>query len=117
MAQSEVRTRSGSFPLVAVLVLAWLTGCATGGGAGRRTTFQDTRGSSAVRQPGGGFGFWKKGDGFERLQKAADLDEESWHEAGEELEAEDAQALWEALTKTKTKMGNFAPRRALSFVL
>ena len=70
-----------------------------------------------MRQQGGGFGFWKKGDDFQGLQEASELDEESWHEAGEELEVEDARALWEALTKTKTTLRNFAPRRALAFVL
>ncbi len=45
------------------------------------------------------------------------MEEESWHEAGEDLEARDAQALWEALASTKTTLRSFAPRRALSFVL
>jgi len=103
--------------LLVVLVLAALTGCATNGGAGRRATFQDSRAASGVRQQGGGFGFWKEGDAFQRLQEEAELEEESWHEAGEALEAEDARALWEALTSTKTTLGNFAPRRALAFVL
>jgi hypothetical protein len=83
----------------------------------RRTTFQDTRTPAGARQDGGGFGLWKKGDDFQRLQEEAELEEESWHEAGEELEAEDARALWEALTKTRTTVGNFAPRRALAFML
>ncbi len=112
MAQSGL-----GWSLAGVLVLAWLTGCATDGATGRRTTFRDDRTPAGVRQQGSGFGFWKQGDGFQRLQEAAELEEECWHEVGEELEPEDAQALWEALTKTKATVGNFAPRRALSFVL
>ncbi len=68
-------------------------------------------------QDGGGFGFWKKGDGFELLQQAAGLEEDTWHETGKELETGDAQELWEALERTGTTLQNFGPRRSLFFLL
>jgi hypothetical protein len=102
-----------------VVALVWLAGCATGGAGGRRSTFQDTRGASSGLRDGGegAFSFWEKGDGFQHLQQAAGLEEEDWHEAGEELESGDARALWEALGRTKTTLRNFAPRRSLFFLL
>jgi len=101
------------------VALVWLTGCATGGAEGRRSSLQDTRGASGVLHDagGGGFGFWKKGDDFQRLQESAGLEEGDWHEAGEELESGDARALWETLVRTQTTLRNFAPRRSLFFLL
>jgi hypothetical protein len=105
--------------LLTVVALAWLAGCATGGAGGRRSTLQDTRGASGAPVEAGGetFGFWKKDDAFQQLQESAGLEEEGWHEEGEDLESEDAQALWEALGRTKTTLKNFAPRRSLFFLL
>jgi hypothetical protein len=102
-----------------VVALVWLAGCATSSAVGRRSTLHDTRNSSGAPYEGQGgvFGFWKEGDGFQRLQEAAGLEEEDWHEAREELEAGDARALWEALERTKTTLNNFAPRRSLFFLL
>jgi hypothetical protein len=105
--------------LLAVVALVWLAGCATSGAGGRHSTLQDMRGASGEQLDGGGgtFSFWKEGDGFQRLQESAGLEEEDWHEAGEELERGDARALWEALGRTKTTLRNFAPRRSLFFLL
>ncbi|MBN1209546.1 MAG: hypothetical protein JXB05_32145, partial [Myxococcaceae bacterium] len=70
-----------------------------------------------LSQDGGGFGPWEARDDFQLLQEAAGLEEDSWHEAGAELETDDAQALWEALTGTRTTLLNFGPRRSLVFML
>jgi hypothetical protein len=132
MAQSGLGTREAPPPtslrnearrpwaaLLTIVALAWLAGCATGGAGGRRTTFKDTRGESGARlETGGGtFSFRTKEDVFQELQEWAGLEEDDRHEAGEELESEDARALWEALARTKTTLRNFAPRRALFFLL
>jgi hypothetical protein len=101
--------------LATVLTQVLLSGCATG----RHSTFQDTRGASSTSHEGrsGTFSLWKEGDGFQRLQVDAGLEEEEWHEEGNALEREDARALWEALGQRKTTLSNFAPRRTLFFVL
>ncbi|HYI00733.1 hypothetical protein [Hyalangium sp.] len=72
---------------------------------------------SDLSQDGGGGGFWAERDDFQLLQQSAGLEEDSWHEAGEELETEDAQALWEALARTGTTLQSFGPGRSLAFVL
>jgi membrane-bound lytic murein transglycosylase B len=103
-------------PLAALLVsvvLTWMAGCATSGPVVRPSTAQQGATPSHEPENGGGFGFWEKGDDFQRLQQAAGLEEDTWHEAGEELESDDAQALWEALERTRTTLQNFGPRRSL----
>ncbi|HEX8705850.1 MAG TPA: hypothetical protein VF815_43850 [Myxococcaceae bacterium] len=87
--------------LLALVALTWMTGCAT----------------SAPEQDGGGFGFWAERDDFQLLQQSAGVEEDSWHEVGSPLQAGDAQALWEALARTRTTHQNFGPRRSLIFVL
>jgi len=89
--------------LLALAALAGMTGCAT-------TPY-------AFDQDGGGFGFWEQRDDFQLLQHSAGLEEDSCHEAGEELEIDDAQALWETLARRETTLHNFGPRRSLLFVL
>jgi hypothetical protein len=89
--------------LLALAALAWMTGCATT--------------PSAFDQDGGGFGFWEQRDDFQLLQHSVGLEEDSWHEAGEQLELDDAQALWETLARRETTLHNFGPRRSLLFVL
>jgi hypothetical protein len=65
----------------------------------------------------GGFGPWRERDDFQFLQQTADLDAGSWHEAGEELETEDARALWKSLSLTRTTLQSFGPRRTLVYLL
>jgi len=103
--------------LLALVVLAWMTGCATGSAGGRHAAVQGEATPPGCLQDCGGSGFWEKRDDFQRLQQATGLDEDSWHEAGEELETDDAQALWEALARTETTLQSFGPRRSLVFVL
>lgn len=91
----------------------WLAGCATGGRGSLRE-----HASAQQEDDGGGFGFWEQSqDSFQLLQQSAGLEEDSQHEAGEELETEDAQELWEALAGTQGTLHNFGPRRALVFLL
>ncbi len=107
-------------PLVALLVwavLTWMAGCATSGPGFRHSPHQHGEAPADESQDGGGFGFAEKGDDFQRLQQAAGLEEDTWHEAGEELETDDAQALWETLERTRTTLQNFGPRRSLFFLL
>jgi len=118
--QGGLRNEAGwLLRLLLTSVALWLAGCATSDAEGRRYILRDTRGASGGLHDagGGGGGFWKRGDDFQRLQEAAGLEEEDWHEAGEELESGDARALWEALVRTKTTLRNFAPRRSLFFLL
>lgn len=103
--------------LLGLVALTWMTGCATHGAKGRYSDFQDAAAPSALEQDGGGFGFWEEKDDFQILQQSAGLEEDTWHAVGETLETDDAQALWEALARTKTTLHNFGPRRSLVFVL
>jgi len=89
--------------VLALAAMAWMTGCATT--------------PSALDQDGGGFGFWEQRDDFQLLQHSAGLEEDSWHQAGEELEIDDAQALWETLARRETTLHDFGPRRCFIFVL
>ncbi|HLL06318.1 MAG TPA: hypothetical protein VK539_37445 [Myxococcaceae bacterium] len=115
--RNEFRRRTQT--LISLLLLASLAGCATQDMSGRRSTLHDRRGVSGFSQDSGsgGRGCWTKADDFERLQEAAGLEEKDWHEAGEELEEGDVRALREVLLRTKITLGNFAPRRALFFLL
>ncbi|WP_224368589.1 Tox-REase-5 domain-containing protein [Hyalangium versicolor] len=95
--------------VLAVGVLLWLTGCATSGGPRRY---------EGLLEDGGGFGFsTDQPDDFQILQRSAGLEENSWHDAGQDLETGDAHALWEALGRTRTTLRNFGPRRSLIFLL
>lgn len=98
--------RRSSWALLVLAVLTCLAGCGTGAAASRPCS-----------EGCGGAGFWEKKDDFQLLQQAAGLEEGSWHEAEEELETDDARALWEALAHTGTTLQNFGPRRCLVFVL
>jgi hypothetical protein len=103
--------------LLVGVVLTWLAGCATSGSGTRYSTLQYGRAPSDEPQDKGGFGFSERGDDFQRLQQAAGLEERSWLEAGEELETDDARALWKELERTRTTLQNFGPRRSLFFLL
>lgn len=103
--------------LLALVALTWMTGCATSGAKSRISEFQDASAPSVLDQDGGGFGFWNERDDFQLLQQSSGLEEDSWHEVGEPLETDDAQALWEALARTGTTLQNFGPRRSLLFAL
>jgi hypothetical protein len=103
--------------LLVGVVLMWMSGCVTGGPGVRHSSFQHRGTPSGAVDDGGGFGFWKKGDDFQELQRAAGLEQGAWHEAGKELEIDDARALWQALEGTKTTLQNFGPRRSLFFLL
>jgi hypothetical protein len=59
----------------------------------------------------------EKQDGFQILQESAGLEKDDWHEAGEELETDDAKELWDKLGRTRSTLNNFAPRRTLIFLL
>jgi hypothetical protein len=62
--------------------------------------------------------FWgEKLDDFQLLQQSARLPEEVRHEAGQELETDDAQELWEALARSPTTLHNFGPKRCLLLLL
>jgi hypothetical protein len=98
-------------------LLTWMTSCTASGLGGRYSSAQHEGVPPDESQDGGGFGFWKKEDDFQRLQQAAGLEEGAWHEAGAQLEIADAQALWDALERTGTTLQNFSPRRTLFFVL
>ncbi|HYI01583.1 hypothetical protein [Hyalangium sp.] len=103
--------------LLAWVALTGMTGCATDSAAGRHFAFQEGGTPPGCLQDCGGFGLWEKRDDFQLLQQLAGLEEDAWHEAGEELEPEEAQALWEALARTGTSLQSFGPRRSLLFVL
>lgn len=103
--------------LVVLVSLMWLTGCSASSSLGPHSTLPPRAAPSGCVEGCGGAGFWEKKDDFQILQQAAGLDEGSWHEAGEELEAGDAQELWEALARTATTLKNFGPRRTLIVVL
>jgi hypothetical protein len=98
-------------------VVTWMSGCATSGPGARHSSFQHGGSHSGEVDDGGGFGIWKEGDGFQELQRAAGLEEGVWHEPGEELETDDAQALWKALEHTGATLRNFGPRRSLFHLL
>jgi hypothetical protein len=100
-------TQQSRHPWAALLVgvvLTWVAGCATSGPGVRL-------------DDGGGGGFWEKGDDFQSLQRAAGMEERSWHGAGNELGTDDARTLWKELERTKTTLQNFGPRRSLYFLL
>jgi hypothetical protein len=103
--------------LLALVALTWMAGCATSSAGGRHSIVQGAVTPPDCFQDCGGFGFWEERDDFQLLQKSAELEEDSWHEAGEDLETDDAQALWEALARTGTTLQSFGPRRSLAFVL
>ncbi|MBN1205922.1 MAG: hypothetical protein JXB05_13480 [Myxococcaceae bacterium] len=86
-----------------------LAGCVTSGALRRHAERQ--------LDDGGGFGFWEQADSFQRLQRAAGLEEGSRLEVGEALETDEAQGMWEALAGTRTTLQSFGPRRALVVVL
>jgi hypothetical protein len=122
---------------LALLVLVLLNGCATGhprgsllGGHGSRSPAPAFLSDSSSQPPrsvsspalaevagsAGGF-FGQKGDAFQVAQEASGLDEESRHPAGAALYLEQARQLWSRLAKTPVTQRNFAPRRALSWLL
>jgi len=103
--------------LLTLVVLTWMAGCAASGTQGRPSAFHHGAAPSDCVQDCGGLGLWEKGDDFQILQQAAGLEEDVWHKAEEELETDDAQALWEALARTGTTLQSFGPRRALITVL
>ncbi|MDY7225958.1 Tox-REase-5 domain-containing protein [Hyalangium rubrum] len=114
---------------MALVVLMGLVGCATGNavhepGAYRRGRLgelrQDRAPDNAPRAGSGGTVFdlfGEKKDEFQVLQEAAGLEAGARHEAGEELEVEDAQALWESLARTQASVKHFGPRRTLVVLL
>jgi len=103
--------------LLALVVLAWMTGCATNGAGGRHSAVQGEATPPDCEQGCGDRGLWEKRDDFQLLQRAAGLEEDSWHEAGEELETDDAREMWEALARTGPTLQTFGPRRSLMVVL
>jgi hypothetical protein len=127
-----------SFWQVAVVAMVWMAGCATGSSGGGPGAFHDlpsrpgitwgtpTRQKAAAtsahtRQEGSGSGFidrfGEKQDDFQLLQESTGLEEDARHASDEELETDDAKALWEALARTPATLKNFAPRRTLVFLL
>lgn len=130
------REHSGAIFLILV-VLVLLDGCATSNprgsllsGNGARTPvpafFSDVRtkpprsGPSLVLDGGEGSGggfFEQAADAFQVVQKACDLEEEARHPAGAALHLEQARHLWGQLAKTHVTQRNFAPRRALAWLL
>jgi len=115
--RSTPQSRQRWAALLVGVLLTWMTGCATSGTGSRYSTLQYGGTPSDVSQDGGSFSFWEKRDDFQRLQQAAGLEERSWHEAGEELETDDARALLQSLERTRTTLQNFGPRRSLFFLL
>jgi hypothetical protein len=103
--------------LLALLALTGMTGCATGTSSGRSFAHHDEVLPPESAQGGSGFGLLEGRDDFQRLQQSAGLEEESWHEAGEELEPGDARELWASLTRTPTTLRSFGPRRTLFLLL
>jgi hypothetical protein len=103
--------------LLALVALTWLAGCATSSTQGGHSAFPHGATAPDCSQGCGGPGFWQEEDPFQLVQQAAGLEEDSRHEAGAELETDDARALWEALARTRTTLRNFGPRRSLAFVL
>jgi hypothetical protein len=103
--------------LLALLALTWMTGCATGTSSGRHFAHHDEVLPPESAQGGSGLGLLEGRDDFQRLQQSAGLEEDSWHEAGEELEPGDARELWESLTRTPTTLRSFGPRRTLFLLL
>lgn len=103
--------------LLPLVALTWLSGCATSGAAGRPSTFRSEAPPPEYAQGSDGLGFFEKRDDFQLLQQSAGLEEDSWHEVGEELETGDAHKLWEALAHTRTTLQSFGPRRSLIHLL
>jgi hypothetical protein len=127
-----------SFWQVTVVAMVWMAGCATGSSGGGPGAFHDlpsrpgitwgtpTRQKAAAtsartRQDGSGSGFidrfGERQDDFQLLQASAGLEEDARHALDEELETDDARALWEALARTPATLKDFAPRRTLVFLL
>ena len=110
-----------------LLVLAWMAGCATGSGGGGHGALRDLPSRPGVSREAPGpqpergssfFGhFGEKQDEFQLLQESAGLEEDARHEAGEELETDDARGLWEKLARTPATLNTFGPRRTLTLVL
>jgi hypothetical protein len=101
--------------LLLVGALFWAAGCATGSALREAERALERE---SLADDGGGFGFLEeKRDEFQLLQQSSGLEEEAWHEEGEELETEDAQELWEELVRTRTTLNNFGAKRSLLLVL
>jgi hypothetical protein len=111
------KTRGVCFSLLAWVVLTWMTGCATSNSGGRHPSFQAEALQPEFAQGEGGWGSLAEGDDFQRLQQSSGLEEDSWHEAGEELESGDARELWKVLALRRTTLQSFGPRRSLSYLL
>jgi hypothetical protein len=94
-----------------------MTGCAGGGAGGHRLVLYDGKASTGRSQPRSGFSLWASPDDFQRVQQAAGLEEDDWHEADEDMGDEGALKLWQALARTRTTLQNFAPCRTLAQVL
>ncbi|WP_224248597.1 TIGR02269 family lipoprotein [Hyalangium gracile] len=103
--------------LIMLVALAWMTGCATSSVGGRQSTPQGGAASADPCQDGGCFGFSKQQDDLQLLLQAASVEEDSRLEVEEELEPDEARALWERLARTRTTLRNFGPRRSLVFLL
>ncbi|MFL5346852.1 MAG: hypothetical protein ACJ8AT_18880 [Hyalangium sp.] len=103
--------------LLGMVALTWMTGCATSAVSGRPSALRAEALPPEFAQGSGGLGFLGKRDDFQLLQQSAGLEEGSWHEAGEELETDDAHKLWETLARTRTTLHSFGPRRALIYLL
>ncbi|MBN1206979.1 MAG: hypothetical protein JXB05_18995 [Myxococcaceae bacterium] len=103
--------------LLLLVALMGMTGCATGAAGRHPSSLQQRIAPSGFSEDGGGFGPWRQRDDFQLLQESAGLEDDSRHEAGEALETDDAQALWEALAGTRTTLLNFGPRRSFMFLL
>ncbi|MFY0571420.1 Tox-REase-5 domain-containing protein [Archangium lansingense] len=128
-------SRQPGVVILAVAVAVLLTGCATGhprasltsgfGLHSRPTTFRYDSGArkpSAAPAPGeaagaaGGFPE-QTADPFQVVQEASGLGDEARHPAGAALYLEQARQLLRELAKTPVTQRNFAPRRALSWLL
>ncbi len=100
-----------------MVALTWMSGCETSSTASRPSALRGEALPPEFAQGSGGLGFLAKQDAFQLLQQSAGLEEGSWHEAGEELETDDAHKLWQALARTRTTLRNFGPRRSLTYLL
>jgi hypothetical protein len=87
------------------LAVLLLSGCAT------------TQSARACRDEGGACFGGEERDDFQLLQQSARLPEGAFHEAGRELETDDARELWEALARSPTTLHNFGPKRSLVLLL
>jgi hypothetical protein len=112
-----------------LLVLAWMAGCVTGSAGSGRQVFYDLPSQPGVARPAfaprpkratspkpregrDGSRFFglleEKKDGFQILQESAGLEKDDWHEAGEELETDNADTRSRSLITPQTRSTRLA---------